>query len=52
VNEGLGTDGFEKRVLRRIFVPKVEDVTGGWRKLRYNELHHFCSSPDINGMIK
>jgi hypothetical protein len=28
---------FENRVLRRIFGPKTEEVTGGWRKLRYEE---------------
>jgi hypothetical protein len=35
----LGTQDlnvFENRVLRRIFGPKRDEVTGGWRKL-YNE---------------
>jgi hypothetical protein len=27
---------FESRVLRRIFGPKRDEVTGGWRKLRKN----------------
>jgi hypothetical protein len=32
---------FEIRVLRRIFGPKREDVTGEWRKLHIEELHNF-----------
>jgi hypothetical protein len=31
---------FENRVLRRIFGPKREEVTGGWRKLHNEELHN------------
>jgi hypothetical protein len=43
---------FENRVLRRIFGPKRDEVTGGWRKL-YNEvLHSLYSSPSIIRMIK
>jgi hypothetical protein len=30
---------FENRVLRRIFLPKRDEVTGGWRKLHDEELH-------------
>jgi hypothetical protein len=30
---------FENRVLRRIFGPKTDDVTGGLRKLHNEELH-------------
>jgi hypothetical protein len=30
---------FENRVLRRIFGPKRDGVTGGWRKLHNEELH-------------
>jgi hypothetical protein len=29
---------FENRVLRRIFGPKRDEVTGGWRKLHNEEL--------------
>jgi hypothetical protein len=36
---------FEDRVLRRIFGPKREEVTGGWRKLHNEELHNLYSSP-------
>jgi hypothetical protein len=38
---------FENRVLRRIFGPKIDEVTGEWRKLHSGELHNLYSSPDI-----
>jgi hypothetical protein len=38
---------FENRVLRRIFGPKMDEVTGEWRKLHSEELHILYSSPDI-----
>jgi hypothetical protein len=34
---------FENRVLRRIFEPKRDEVTGGWRKLHNEELHYLYS---------
>jgi hypothetical protein len=37
---------FENEVLRRILGPKKDEVTGWWRKLRNEELHNLCSSPD------
>jgi hypothetical protein len=43
---------FENRVLRRIFGPKRDGVTGGWRKLHREELHNLYSSPIIIRMIK
>jgi hypothetical protein len=43
---------FENRVLRRIFGPKRDEVTGGWRKLHNVELHNLFSSPSITRMIK
>jgi hypothetical protein len=33
-------------VLRRIFGPKRDEVTGEWRKLHNEELHNSYSSPD------
>jgi hypothetical protein len=36
---------FENRVLRRIFVPKRDEVMGGWRKLHNEELHNLYHSP-------
>jgi hypothetical protein len=35
----------ENRALRRIFGPKRDEVTGGWRKLYNEELHNLYSSP-------
>jgi hypothetical protein len=35
---------FENRVLRRIFGPKRDEVTEGWRKLHNEELHGLYSS--------
>jgi hypothetical protein len=38
---------FENRVLRRMFGPKGDEVTGEWRKLDNGELQNLYSSPDI-----
>jgi hypothetical protein len=43
---------FENRVLRRIFGPKRDKVTGGWRKLHNEELHNFYSLASIIRIIK
>jgi hypothetical protein len=43
---------FENRVLRRIFGPKRDENTGGWRKLHNEELHGLYSSPSIFRVIK
>jgi hypothetical protein len=43
---------FENRVLRRIFGPNRDEVTGGWRKLHNEELHDLYSSPGIVMVIK
>jgi hypothetical protein len=43
---------FENRVWRRIFGPKRDEVTGGWRKLHNEEFHNLYSSPSIIRMIK
>jgi hypothetical protein len=42
----------ENRVLRRIFGPKRDEVTGDWRKLHNEELHNLYPSPNIIRMIK
>jgi hypothetical protein len=39
-------------VLRRIFRPKRDEVTGDWRKLHYEELHNLYSPPNIIRMTK
>jgi hypothetical protein len=43
---------FENRVLRRIFGPKRDEVTGEWRKLHNEELHTLYPSPNIFREIK
>jgi hypothetical protein len=43
---------FENRVLRRIFGPKRDEVTGEWRKLHNKELRDLYSSPSIIRIIK
>jgi hypothetical protein len=43
---------FESRVLRRIFGPKRDGVTGEWRKLHNEELNDLYSSPNIVRVIK
>jgi hypothetical protein len=43
---------FENKVLRRIFGPKRDEVTGGWRKLHNVELRDLYSSPSIIRIIK
>jgi hypothetical protein len=43
---------FENRVLRRIFGPKRDEVTGEWRKLHNEGLSDSYSSPSIIKIIK
>jgi hypothetical protein len=43
---------FENRVLKRIFGPKRDEMTDGWRKLHNEELHGLYSSPSIVRVIK
>jgi hypothetical protein len=43
---------FENRMLRRLFGPKRDEVTGECRKLHSEELHNLYSSPDIIRQIK
>jgi len=43
---------FENRVLRRIFGPKRDEVTGEWRKLHNEELSDLYCSPNIIRVIK
>jgi hypothetical protein len=43
---------FENRVLRRIFGPKRDEMTGEWRKLHIEELRDLYSSSSIIRIIK
>jgi len=43
---------FENRVLKRIFGPKRDEVTGEWRKLHNEELNDLYSSSSIVRVIK
>jgi len=43
---------FENMVLRRIFEPRRDEVTGEWRRLHDEELNDLCSSPNIVRVIK
>ena len=43
---------FRNMVLRRIFGPGRDEVTGEWRRLHNKELNDLCSSPNIVRMIK
>ena len=42
---------FENRVLRGMFGPKTDEVTGEWRKLHNEELNDLYSSPNIPRVI-
>jgi len=43
---------FENRMLRRVFVPKRDEVTGEWRKLHNEELRDLYSLPNIVRVVK
>jgi hypothetical protein len=43
---------FENRVLRRVFGPKRDEMTGEWRTLHNEELNNLYSSPNIVRVVK
>ena len=43
---------FENRVLKRIFGPKRDEITGEWRKLHNEELNDVYCSPNTVRVIK
>ena len=52
LREELRLRVFEDRVLRRIFEPKRDEVTGEWRKLHNEELNDLYFPPNIIRVIK
>ena len=42
----------ENRVLRRVFGPKRDELTGEWRKLHNEELRNLYSLPNIVRVVK
>jgi len=52
LREVRGLRVFERMVLRRIFGPRRDEVTGEWRKLHNEELNDLNSSPNIVRVIK
>jgi len=43
---------FENMVLRRVFGPKTDEVTGEWRKVHNKKLNDLYSLPNIVGLVK
>jgi hypothetical protein len=43
---------FQNRVLRRIFGPKTDDITGDWRRQHKEEVYDLYSSPNTILVIK
>ena len=52
IEGGTQAEGFENRVLRRIFGPRRDEVTGEWRKLHNEELNDLYSLPNIVRVVK
>jgi hypothetical protein len=42
----------ENRMLRLIFGPTIDEITGYWRRPHTEKLHDFCSPPNIVEVIR
>jgi hypothetical protein len=52
LREERGLRVFENRVLRRVFGPKRDEVTGDWRKLHNDELSDLYALPSTVRVVK
>jgi hypothetical protein len=52
LKEELRQEVFKNGVLRGVFEPKRDEVTGGWKRLYKNELYALYPSPDIIRVMK
>jgi hypothetical protein len=52
LREGRRLRVFENRVLRRVFEPRRDEVTGEWRKLHIEELNELYALPNILRVVK
>jgi hypothetical protein len=52
LREGRRLRVFENKVLRRVFRPKRDEVTGEWRKLHNEELNDLYSLSNIVRVVK
>jgi hypothetical protein len=43
---------FENRVLKNVFGPKRDEVTGEWRELHNDDLNYLCCSLNVFRVIK
>jgi hypothetical protein len=51
LREGKRLKVFKNRILRRIFGPKMDKITGGLKKLQNAELQQLSTSSNITRMI-
>jgi hypothetical protein len=52
LREGHRLGVLQKRLLRNIFGPKRDEITGEWRRLHNEELCDTYSSPNVTRLIK
>jgi hypothetical protein len=52
LREKRGLRVFENRVLRRVFGPRRDEVTGEWRKLHNEKLNNLYSLPNTMRVVK